>query len=331
MSSVLHVMSIMAYLVGYQIVVAHPWNTEVGRSQGNQPNMGFRGSPSSPHKLSSSCQLAAAGLLASEFGTCANVLELVSIFDAKDSLVSPINDWVSGACSATPCRQEGLARASRMIRTGCQQDLEEKSVAATALYSVITHYNATRDMFCTQYKENLNYCLPSVLGNVESESGQKITVDEVMSLLAGKFTAADPAFMSVPKEAYCNPCGQAIVSQSAAMMDAIREDPVGIQFNFHSGDTVHQISDICGPAFEDQTLPNAVQVALPQTGKAHRQVKEARPEAEEARPQAEESRPQAEESRPQAEEARSHAEESRPQAEEARPQAEEARPSGEDA
>ncbi|KAH9464245.1 hypothetical protein MJO29_002184 [Puccinia striiformis f. sp. tritici] len=331
MSSVLHVMSIMAYLVGYQIVVAHPWNTEVGRSQGNQPNMGFRGSPSSPHKLSSSCQLAAAGLLASEFGTCANVLELVSIFDAKDSLVSPINDWVSGACSATPCRQEGLARASRMIRTGCQQDLEEKSVAATALYSVITHYNATRDMFCTQYKENLNYCLPSVLGNVESESGQKITVDEVMSLLAGKFTAADPAFMSVPKEAYCNPCGQAIVSQSAAMMDAIREDPVGIQFNFHSGDTVHQISDICGPAFEDQTLPNAVQVALPQTGKAHSQVEEARPEAQESRPQAEESRPQAEESRPQAEEARPQAEESRPQAEETRPQAEEARPSGEDA
>ncbi|KAI9618287.1 hypothetical protein KEM48_006832 [Puccinia striiformis f. sp. tritici PST-130] len=223
------------------------------------------------------------------------------------------------------CRQEGLARASRYDQNGMSTRFGRK---ISRRYSPLLRdhsLHATRDMFCTQYKENLNYCLPSVLGNVESESGQKITVDEVMSLLAGKFTAADPAFMSVQgwqeipsEEAYCNPCGQAIVSQSAAMMDAIREDPVGIQFNFHSGDTVHQISDICGPAFEDQTLPNAVQ------------LKKLDPKLK-SPPQAEESRPQAEESRPQAEEARPQAEESRPQAEETRPQAEEARPSGEDA
>jgi hypothetical protein len=54
-------------------------------------------------------------------------------------------------------------------------------------------------MFCTQYKENLNYCLPSVLGNVEDQSGEHITTDEVMSLIAGKFTVADQAFISVPK------------------------------------------------------------------------------------------------------------------------------------
>jgi hypothetical protein len=53
--------------------------------------MGFRESLTQKSKLSASCQLAAAGLLASDFGTCANILELVSIFDAKESLISPMN------------------------------------------------------------------------------------------------------------------------------------------------------------------------------------------------------------------------------------------------
>ncbi|OAV95391.1 hypothetical protein PTTG_05444 [Puccinia triticina 1-1 BBBD Race 1] len=256
--------SILISLVGYQTAMAHPWNVEVARPQGDHPTMGVRGTLAKTSKLSTSCQLATAGLLASEFGTCANVLALVSIFDTKGSLVSPINNWVTGACSAKPCGKEGLASASQMIRMGCQNDLKEGTMAAVAIYSVITHYNATREMFCTQYKENLNYCLPSVLGNVEDQSREKITVDEVMSLIAGKFTQADQAFIPVPKEAYCNACGKAIVSQSALMIDAIREDPAGIEFNYTAGQTVHQISDICGASFETRELPEAVQVARPQ-------------------------------------------------------------------
>ncbi|KAA1097580.1 hypothetical protein PGT21_011465 [Puccinia graminis f. sp. tritici] len=256
--------SLLVCLAGYQTVIAHPWNVGVGQPQEDQPRVGFRDSLAKKSKLSASCQLAAAGLLASEFGTCANILELVSIFDAKESLISPMNSWITGACSATPCKQEGLAAASQMIRTGCESDLKEGSIAAVAIYSVITHYNATREMFCTQYKENLNYCLPSVLGNVEDQSGENITTDEVMSLIAGKFTVADQSFISVPKETYCNACGQAIVSRSAMMIDAIRQDPVGIEFNYTAGHTVHRISDICGASFENQELPDTVQVALPQ-------------------------------------------------------------------
>ncbi|KAA1082833.1 hypothetical protein PGT21_015758 [Puccinia graminis f. sp. tritici] len=214
-------------------------------------------------KLSPSCQLAASGLLDGEFGTCADILGLVSIFQAKESLVSPINTWVSGACSSQPCSQQGLAKASQMIKTGCASDLQEGSIAAVTMYSILTHYDVTRDMFCTQYKENSTYCLPLVLGDVESQSGQKITLGEVVSLISGKLTKADLAFMSVPKETYCTPCGHAIVTKSATMIDAIRKDPVGITFNYDSSSTVHQISEICGAAFEDQQIPDSVQIAPP--------------------------------------------------------------------
>jgi hypothetical protein len=149
-------------------------------------------------------------------------------------------------------------------------------------------------MFCTQYKQNSTFCLPSVLGDVESQSGQKITLGEVVSLISGKLTKADLAFMSVPKvretfephlnsnsqtdksiitvplilsphqkETYCTPCGHAIVTKSATMIDAIRKDPVGIEFNYDSSSTVHQISGICGAAFEDQQIPDSVRIAPP--------------------------------------------------------------------
>jgi hypothetical protein len=47
------------------------------------------------------------------------------------------------------------------------------------------------------------------------------------------------------------------------MIDAIRKDPVGIEFNYSSSSTVHQISAICGAAFEDQQIPDSVQIAPP--------------------------------------------------------------------
>ncbi|PLW25690.1 hypothetical protein PCANC_24822 [Puccinia coronata f. sp. avenae] len=258
-----HLVSILVCLASYQTVIAHPWSAEVGRPQVDPLSIGPKESLSSTSRLSTSCQLATSGLLAGDFGRCASILELVSIFDTKDSLVSPINNWVTSACSSTPCGEEGLAAASQMIRTGCQNDLKDGSIAAVAIYSIITHYKQARDMFCTQYKENLNYCLPSVLGNVESQSGETITMAEVSSLIAGKFTPADQAFLSVPKETYCNACGQAIVRQSASMIDAIHQDPAGIEFNYTSSFTVSRIIDICGPPFESQELDSTVQVARP--------------------------------------------------------------------
>ncbi|KAA1079609.1 hypothetical protein PGT21_017220 [Puccinia graminis f. sp. tritici] len=61
----------------------------------------------------------------------------------------------------------------------------------------------------------------------------------------------------------CTPCGHAIVTKLATMIDAIRKDPVGITFSYDSSSTVHQISEICGAAFEDQQIPDSVQIAPP--------------------------------------------------------------------
>ncbi|KAA1079622.1 hypothetical protein PGT21_017736 [Puccinia graminis f. sp. tritici] len=257
--------SVLMCLMSFQNAInAHPYGTPANRPRSSSgPAPQGLSLARTAAKLSPSCQLAASGLLGDEFESCADILGLVSIFEAKDSLVSPINTWVSGACSAKPCSKQSLDKASQMMKTGCASDLQEGSIAAVAMYSILTHYDVTRDMFCTQYKQNSTYCLPSVLGDVESQSGEKITLGEVVSLITGKLTKADRAFMSVPKETYCTPCGHAIVTKSATMIDAIRKDPVGIEFNYSSSSTVHQISEICGAAFEDHQIPDSVQIAPP--------------------------------------------------------------------
>jgi hypothetical protein len=66
--------------------------------------------------------------------------------------------------------------------------------------SVASFYpTISRDMFCTQNKQDGRFCLPSVLENVEARSGEKITVSGVISLISGKLTRADRAFLSIPK------------------------------------------------------------------------------------------------------------------------------------
>ncbi|KAI9623916.1 hypothetical protein KEM48_009293 [Puccinia striiformis f. sp. tritici PST-130] len=171
---------------------------------------------------------------------------LVSILETKESIISPINTWVTDACSVTPCDEAGLASARKVIKKGCAVDLEERSVAAVALYSIITHYNATRDMFCTQHKEDGTFCLPSVLGNRKAFASRR-------------------AFIAVSKEAYCTDCAHAIVSQSAAMIDAIKKDSAGIKFEYAHDKHMHQASDVCGPSFEDRKLPHTVQIAEPKS------------------------------------------------------------------
>lgn len=159
-----------------------------------------------------------------------------------------------------------------------------------------------RDLLCTQYKANATFCLPSVLQNIEAQSGQKIRFKGVVSLMTGAITKTDLDVLSVPKvradsrttaeesialfshifffsflrtqETFCNECGHAIVTQSATMVDAIRKDREIPTFHQNTTESVHQISEMCGAAaFEDRKLPHNIHVAAPHKSHQHPQMK----------------------------------------------------------
>jgi len=261
--------SILMVWISYQAVAANPHSAYIGslRRDGSSQNSGSSSSPmDSLSKLSKSCQNAAAKLMTGGLEKCVNLKGLASILEAEDSIVPSINQWVTKACSATPCDEAELQSAVDSIKTACKTDLKEQSIPAMALYSIILHYDETRGIICTQYEKDGGYCLPSILGNVEKRSHQNVTVPEVMSMMNGQTTRALRAFISVSKEAYCTDCAHAIVTQSVAMNDAIQKHPAGIRFEHNANTTVQQVSDICGASFGDGKLPSSVVVANPHSG-----------------------------------------------------------------
>ncbi|KAI9607564.1 hypothetical protein KEM48_001512 [Puccinia striiformis f. sp. tritici PST-130] len=96
MAFVRDLVSVLMVCISYQAVVAYPRGAEPSLLQQYRTN-GGAATAQSFSKLSTSCQLAAGSLLSGEFGTCADLMGLVSILETKESIISPINTWVTDA------------------------------------------------------------------------------------------------------------------------------------------------------------------------------------------------------------------------------------------
>lgn len=208
--------------------------------------------------LSTSCQTAAGSLLTSEFGTCSNIIGLVSVVGATGSVISPLNNWISGVCSATPCSNATLTSATQTITSGCGADALKGSAIAAALTNIISNYNPVKDLLCTQYSSNSTFCVPYLLGNVQTATGINITLNEVVSMLSG---GASQSFANVPPSAYCNDCGHALVTQSNALTAATNVGSVTAGTNVSSTGASSSAAGVCGASFNDNKLPSTIRIA----------------------------------------------------------------------
>ncbi|EFP86854.1 uncharacterized protein PGTG_13236 [Puccinia graminis f. sp. tritici CRL 75-36-700-3] len=209
--------------------------------------------------LSPGCQAAAGGLLTSDFGACSNIMGLVSVIGASGSVIPPLTNWISGVCSASPCSADTLKQANQTVSSGCSSDIQKGSGITMALQTIVSNYNGAKDLLCTQYTSNSTFCVPSILGNVQTATGQNITISEVTSLLSGSMTPAGQAFANVPSGTYCTDCGHALVTQSAAFLAS--SNGGGSSGNASSGGAMSSISNTCGASFTDGKLPSTVRVA----------------------------------------------------------------------
>ncbi|KAA1137099.1 hypothetical protein PGTUg99_011543 [Puccinia graminis f. sp. tritici] len=225
------------------------------------------GSSSIKTELSESCKKAAHTLSEGEVATCANIPALIAISKAEGSIVPAINTWITGACSAVPCRQEALNSAAEKFKKECQKDLDDGSAPAIGIYAHLLHYKEARNTVCTQSKSDSKFCIPALMEGLEEKAGEKFTNAGIKASMAGKFTKAALAFMRVPKETFCTPCSHALATQSAIMVEAISKDP-RIKFEHNSTPQMQKASEICGASFDDHKIPDSVQIAAPGTGKA---------------------------------------------------------------
>ncbi|KAH9454158.1 hypothetical protein MJO29_007121 [Puccinia striiformis f. sp. tritici] len=239
-----------------QIVLGQSTNTSsTGSSAAGSSSGGTSSALGLAAGLSPGCQAAAGGLLTSEFGTCSNIMGLVSVIGASGSIIAPLTTWISGVCTAAPCSSDTLKQASQSVNNGCSSDIQKGSGIAMALQMIVGNYNGAKDLLCTQYTSNSTFCIPSILGNVESASGQNITISQVTSILSGSMTPASQALANVPSGTYCTDCGHALVTQSAAFMASSGAS------SSNSTSATSSISNTCGASFNDGKIPSSVRVA----------------------------------------------------------------------
>lgn len=202
--------------------------------------------------LSSSCQAAAGSLLSSEFGSCANIIGLVSVIGSKGSVVPSLNTWISGICTSSPCSDSTLSTAQSSINTGCSDDVTKGTASAVSLTTIVGNYKPIRNMLCTQYVSNGTYCVPGILTDIQNASGKNISVTEVQGLLTQGSSALQTMLGNIPSGTYCTDCGKAIFIEASQ----IKANGTSTNATAASGSLGSQ----CGASFVDGNLPSTVRI-----------------------------------------------------------------------
>ncbi|OAV93893.1 hypothetical protein PTTG_27137 [Puccinia triticina 1-1 BBBD Race 1] len=143
-------------------------------------------------ELSATCHAAAASMT-EDVGDCADLLGMVKIRLARDSVSTPIKDWLKTMCAATECSDKALASAAAKLTTGCATEMKDKYPDAGAFYSILTTYKTIRTEACPNI-DALEFCDPKLEGHMNKQAANK------------------RPFFSAPKAAYCAECASQINS-----------------------------------------------------------------------------------------------------------------------
>ncbi|KAI9606433.1 hypothetical protein KEM48_001799 [Puccinia striiformis f. sp. tritici PST-130] len=203
-----------------------------------------------------SCKKAAEALSTGKLAIWANIPALIAICKTKGSIVSAINTWVTGACSAVPCSNDTLALTAE----------KNGSAPAISIYTHILHYKEARDTFCTQTKSDSKFCISSTMKALKAKAGQKFINAGMKSAMAGKITPKALAFIRVPKR-HTIPLVLMPWGPRAIMVEAISKDPK-IKFKHNTTQVKGKARKICGSSFDDKKIPNLIQIATPGDRKA---------------------------------------------------------------
>ncbi|KAK7692912.1 hypothetical protein QCA50_004550 [Cerrena zonata] len=202
------------------------------------------------NSLSTQCQATLASLVVSSENACLNPTDLVSIVTAgaNDSLVQPINNWLSGMCAQPQCTNQTLSDIVSNVTTGCASDLQSLGagdVNAEEITNIVQMaYPTVRKVACLKDTSNDTLCLTQTLTNVQSSIGT-LSKSEIQQLVSQISAGQIP---SIPSSAYCTDCDK------EALNIAKTDFPDLFNSNVQSA-----VSGQCSADFVDGATPSGVQ------------------------------------------------------------------------
>ncbi|CAE6345380.1 unnamed protein product [Rhizoctonia solani] len=158
--------------------------------------------------LSTSCQAAAATIVAGPASECLGASGLINIAmtDPNDSLVAPIDNWLKMTCAHPPCTNATIDAAISNITKGCMSDLNSAGInASTWQYMndfVREWYPVARQIACL--KNGDSFCVTTTLQDIEDWVGQPLSKNTIENVIPKIVSTTE-----IPANLTCTDCTKA--------------------------------------------------------------------------------------------------------------------------
>ncbi|KAG8723869.1 hypothetical protein FRC09_001448 [Ceratobasidium sp. 395] len=201
--------------------------------------------------LSSSCQNALAGVVTGPAGTCLNVPGLMGIAATKanDSLIPPIDSYLSTTCSQPACTNATIDAVFSNVTSGCRTDMAQRDVTDDQIETVRGYieefYPVAREVLCLKDSNAAGeYCITESLKNLEAQIGVPLTPNNLQNLDYSTFSSNS----TLMKNLTCTDCTKAAWSIIKPYLDSNSQAQVE-----------SQVDEICGSGFANSSAPASIQ------------------------------------------------------------------------
>ncbi|CAE6345397.1 unnamed protein product [Rhizoctonia solani] len=197
--------------------------------------------------LSASCQAAAATVLTGPGAECLGISGLVNIAmtSSNDSLITPINNWLTTTCAQPACTNATIDTVLSNITSGCSNDLNSAGVT-TGTWEDITDYvkewyPVGRQVACL--KNGNSFCVTTTLQAIENWVGQPLSKNTIQTVLPRLVSTTT----EVPTNLTCTDCTKAAY---ALIRPHLNDANRGTWDNTATGQ--------CGSTYADGTTPSGI-------------------------------------------------------------------------
>ncbi|KAG8735000.1 hypothetical protein FRC10_011089 [Ceratobasidium sp. 414] len=198
--------------------------------------------------VSPACQSAATAVLAGPAGACLGVADLLNIamLPANQSLVQPLDKWLTDTCPQPACTSAVLDAAFTNLTTGCHTELGfTTNIIGEFETWVAEWYPTARDVACLKDSNAGGaFCMTTTFQAIEKYIGMPLSKNTLPMVVLGLESMKTP----VPKDMICTACTQAAY---ALIRPKLNDTSRGTWDGYLGGE--------CGSSFTSGSSPSSIQ------------------------------------------------------------------------
>ncbi|KAG8723655.1 hypothetical protein FRC09_002317 [Ceratobasidium sp. 395] len=159
------------------------------------------------YSVSPTCQNAFTNVLNGPAGTCLGVSSLMTVATtpANQSIIPPVNDWLTKTCAQPACTTEQLDGAYNTITSGCGDEWGLTNGTAMDIKEYVDQwYRTGREVACLKDASDA-FCITTTLKDIETYIGQPLSINAISTVIPQLAMTGG----QVPKNLTCTSCVQA--------------------------------------------------------------------------------------------------------------------------